>query len=170
MKDANMTLRVKRIALLLSFVAALVAAMVATVPSISKAAAPIPQIGYLDLFKTIGQARGQVVVVHFFASWCPACKKLHPTIQATRQKYSGEDVVMVGLSVDEDPEALSSYVKKRGFNYPIFRATEELAAIFQVSSIPKTLIYDKKGQLAHNSDGVFSLEDFHQTIDGLLQN
>ena len=164
-----MTLRFRRLALLLFLAAALFAAQVAVVPDQGKAATPIPQIGYMELFRTIGQARGQVVVVHFFASWCPACKKLHPTIQATRQKYSGEDVVMVGVSVDEDPEALSSYVQKRGFNYPIFRATEELAAIFQVSSIPKTLIYNKKGQLAHNSDGVFSLEDFHQTIDGLLQ-
>ncbi len=164
-RDAAKPQRVKRLVLLLF----LVAALVAVAPSQSKAAAPIPEIGYLDLFKTIAQARGQVVVVNFFATWCPACKKLYPTLQATRQKYSGEEIVMVGVSVDEDPKALSSYVKKRGFNYPIFHATQELATIFQVSSIPKTLIYNKKGQLALNSDGVLSPEDFHRAIDGLLQ-
>ena len=61
--------------------------------------------------------RGKVVVVDFWASWCPPCAELIPHMKQLHEKYKGKDVVIVGISIDKDKNALKKFIADKNINW-----------------------------------------------------
>ncbi len=112
------------------------------------------EIEAADLLGMIRAERGKVVVVNFFASWCPPCREEIPDLIALRDSVSKEDVTLVGVSVDEDPGQLGTMLQHVAFNYPVYRGVGDLPGVFAISSIPRLLIYDPKGTLVIDHVGI----------------
>jgi len=122
----------------------------------------------LDLIAAIGEAKGKVVVVNFWATWCAPCRIEVPELVRLRTAYPESDLVILGVSVDESQASLDAFLRKLPINYPVGRATDDVPRMFQVATIPKLLVYDRQGNLVHIREGMTSGEELRQLVNALL--
>ena len=118
----------------------------------------IPQVpsGTMELQKY----QGQVIVVNLWATWCPPCVDETPSLVGFAEKMRDHGVVVLGVSVDENLEALREFVKKYHIGYPIGRDPDRaLSARFGTSVFPETYIFDRRGLLAEKVIGPTDWDD-----------
>jgi len=90
--------------------------------------------------------KGKIVVLNFWATWCPPCKEEMPSIQTLWQKTKGKALELVAVSEGESPSTVSSFVKAKGYTYPFYvDEAGSLGTMFGVQGIPTTFIFDKNG-------------------------
>lgn len=148
-----------------AFMALLILAMASTAVAQAK---PAATISGQDLLKAVSQARGKVVVINFWASWCGPCRQEIPELIAIRKLVPEDKLLLLGISVDQDPAAYASYVAKADFNYPVYRAQPDVSAIFSIRAIPRTVVYSPKGEMVHSQEGYMSGSDLLWKINKLL--
>lgn len=145
----------------------MLALLLATVSrGLAQDAGPIKGQGVLD---AIVAAQGKVVVVDFFASWCRPCLMEIPDFIEARKHYPADKVVFIGVSLDQDKGEYFRFVKQTPFNFPVHLADPDVLSTFGVKMIPKTLIYDGKGQQAVNHAGYMPGDMLRQSIETLLK-
>lgn len=104
--------------------------------------------------------RGKVIVFNFWATWCGPCLTEMPLVEKTMTKYKDDkDVVFLAVSTDEDRELVPPHLKQYKINLPVAYA-DSLNEFFTVTSIPTTIILDRKGELAFRMAGYNPREDF----------
>jgi len=100
---------------------------------------------------TLNELRGKVVVLNFWATWCPPCRKEMPDLQALYQQFKEQGLVILAIS-DETAGKVRPFIAEQKVTYPILldpgRKVNEL---FQFNGIPKTFVYDRSGKLAAQS-------------------
>ena len=100
---------------------------------------------------TLKELSGKVVVLNFWATWCPPCRKEMPDLESLYQQFKGQGLVILAIS-DEDIGKVKPFVAQEKVTYPVLldpgRKVNEL---FQISGIPKTFVYDRTGKLAAQS-------------------
>ncbi len=93
--------------------------------------------------------RGQVVVLNFWATWCPPCVEETPSLEEFAEKMRDHGVIVLSVSVDEDQKALQDFVQKYHISFPVGRDPDRsLAARFGTWQFPETYILDRRGLLA----------------------
>jgi peroxiredoxin len=91
--------------------------------------------------------QGKVVLVNFWATWCPPCRKEMPDMEALYQRFKDQGLVILGIS-DEDASKVSAYIAAHKVGYPILLdAGRTVNTLFQIEGIPKSFIYDRQGKL-----------------------
>lgn len=92
---------------------------------------------------------GQVLLVNFFATWCPPCIEEIPTLMALQDSYREKGFSVVAFSVDEGPpETVHNLIKKFGINYPVILADNDVTRGFGgVTGIPVTFLVNRKGEI-----------------------
>lgn len=99
---------------------------------------------------SIDQYPGKIIVVDFWATWCPPCVSQVPDMIALQADYAA-DVQVIGVSLDRDPQALTSFESARGINYPsIYSGAHGVARSFGVGPIPRVLIIDRDGSIKYS--------------------
>lgn len=94
---------------------------------------------------------GKVVLVNFWATWCPPCRKEMPDLQALFDKYKGRGLIVLSIS-DEGSAKVEPFVKEQNITYPvILDPGGKVHALFQVDGIPKSFVYDRDGALVAQS-------------------
>lgn len=123
-------------------------------------------VGLKDLTSIVAQNKGKVVMLNFFATWCPPCREEIPDLVSLAPKYEGK-VVIVGLSVDEDASTLPVFLKRLKVDYPVYRAGEDVIRAFNVRTIPYNVFYGKNGRLAQMGSGRVSKKELTEIFDSL---
>jgi peroxiredoxin len=112
--------------------------------------------------------KGKVVVLDFWATWCPPCKREIPDFIKLQSEYGPKGVQIVGIALDQ-PEKVRTFVRDNGMNYPVLLGTDEVSAHYGgVESIPTTFIIDKAGRIVTKYEGFRSKETFESQIKKLL--
>ena len=119
-----------------------------------------------DLTAIVAQNKGKVVMLNFFATWCPPCREEIPFLVSLASRYEGKAVI-VGLSVDEDAGALPAFLKRLKVNYPVYRASEDVIRAFNVRTFPHNVFYGKNGRLALMGSGMVSNKELTEIFDSL---
>jgi peroxiredoxin len=100
---------------------------------------------------TLKEQRGKVVVVNFWATWCPPCRKEMPDLETLYKQFKDQGLVILAIS-DEDAGKVGPFIAEQKVTYPILldpgRKVNEL---FQIEGIPKTFVYDRSGKLVAQS-------------------
>ncbi|MEG2173054.1 MAG: TlpA disulfide reductase family protein [Desulfovibrionaceae bacterium] len=128
-----------------------------------------PTLNVPALRDMINMNKGKVILLNFFATWCPPCREEIPSLVALVQQYPADKFVIIGISVDQDIKLVQPFVDKMGINYSVFMAAEDIPALYGVRTIPHNVVYDSKGTLAANAPGYASEADLKEFIDTLLE-
>lgn len=116
------------------------------------------------------QLEGQVLVVTFFATWCPPCIQEIPTFIELQDSYKAKGFSVVAFSVDEgSPEPLHNLIKKFGINYPVLMADPDITRGFGgVTGIPVTYLVNRKGEIVKKYLGYVEHDVLEEEIKKLL--
>lgn len=116
------------------------------------------------------ELEGQVLLVTFFATWCPPCIQEIPTFIELQDSYKGKGFSVVAFSVDEgDPELLNKLIEKYGINYPVLLADLEIARGFGgVSGIPVTFLVNRKGEIVKKYLGYVEHDVLEEELQKML--
>jgi cytochrome c biogenesis protein CcmG, thiol:disulfide interchange protein DsbE len=112
---------------------------------------------------------GKVVVIRFWADWCPFCKSEMKSIEPIYQKYRSKGLVMLALNVRQDRKTAAAFINKLGISYDVLLDEEgEIARNYGVIGLPTTFIIDRQGLLHTRIIGESSAELFEQIVAELL--
>jgi thiol-disulfide isomerase/thioredoxin len=132
--------------------------------------AALPSFAAKDLEgRAVASARlaGRVVVVEFWATWCPPCRSTLSFLGEVKRRH-GERVEVVAVAVESEEAAVRELTKPLGLPVSVVMGTEELAAPFgTLGSVPRTFVFDKTGKTA----GVFygAPSGLHEKVGGLIE-
>jgi peroxiredoxin len=114
---------------------------------------------------TLKELAGKVVVVNFWATWCPPCRKEMPDLETLYRRFKDQGLVILAIS-DEDTRKVQPFVVKEKVSYPILldpgRKVNEL---FQVEGIPKSFVYDRAGKLVAESIDMRTQKQFLEMLE-----
>ena len=101
--------------------------------------------------------RGKVVIVNFWATWCPPCRAEIPDLVALQEKYR-DHLQVIGISEDETPVAgVRAFASEHKINYPIVMTTPEIAKMFPaVSALPTSFILDRESRIVQKHVGMLT--------------
>jgi thiol-disulfide isomerase/thioredoxin len=108
---------------------------------------------------------GKTVVVEFWATWCPFCKKQNPFVEKLYRQH-GKDLVVLTFSIDKTPELVADYMKKGGYSFPVAMAGELSQRLFpKRKGLPVMYVVDRQGRIVYHEAG----ELFEEDILGLAR-
>jgi peroxiredoxin len=116
------------------------------------------------------QLEGQVLVVTFFATWCPPCIQEIPTFIDLQDSYKEKGFSIVAFSMDQgSQEQVRDFIKKHGIHYPVLPADDALAKGFGgVTGIPVTFVVNRKGEIVKKYLGYIEHATLENEIKSLL--
>jgi len=98
--------------------------------------------------------KGKVVLVNFWATWCPYCRKEKPVIDAFWQDYRDKGFEVISISVDDPPEKITAWMHDKGYAFMAAPTSASVAAAFgNVKSVPTSFILDAEGHIRHKIAG-----------------
>ena len=114
---------------------------------------------------TLRDLRGKVVLVNFWATWCPPCRKEMPDLEALYSRFHDQGLVILAIS-DEDSSKVAPYIADHHFTYPVLLDPgRNVARQFIVQGIPKSFIYDREGRLAAEAIDMRTMNQFLALLD-----
>jgi thiol-disulfide isomerase/thioredoxin len=105
----------------------------------------------------LSEHRGKVVMINFWATWCPPCRAEIPDLVALQEKYR-DHLVVIGISEDEGgPDLVRQFAAQHKINYPIVMMNEELEKMFPgVSALPTSFILDRESRIVQKHVGMLT--------------
>lgn len=116
------------------------------------------------------ELKGRVVLVNFWAAWCPPCRAEMPGFQAVYDARRGDGFTVIGVSMDEmSPGRVTAFLRDHHIGYPVALATPAtLAAFGGVNDLPTSFLLDRRGRLRYTVRGIFAPETLRTVVDRLL--
>jgi cytochrome c biogenesis protein CcmG/thiol:disulfide interchange protein DsbE len=114
--------------------------------------------------------RGKVVMLDFWATWCPPCKVEIPWLIDIERKNKDRGFAVLGVSMDDEGwEVVKPFMKEVGMNYRVVIGNDATAEIYgNVESLPETFLIDREGKIAAIHIGLASRKDFEDEVAQLL--
>jgi thiol-disulfide isomerase/thioredoxin len=119
----------------------------------------------------LSKLKGKVVLVNFWATWCPPCRAEIPDFIEVYKAYKSKGFEIVGIALDEDGWLkVTPYVEEVKINYPIVLGSAKVVQQYGgIDAIPMTFIIDKKGYIVDSQMGILSKELLEQKLKSLLK-
>ncbi|MEO8044006.1 MAG: TlpA disulfide reductase family protein [Spartobacteria bacterium] len=114
--------------------------------------------------------KGKVVLLNFWATWCPPCREEIPDLVALQKQYAARGLVVLGISMDEGGAAgVARFAKKFEINYPIVMGNEKTSEAYGgIQVLPTTFIIDRKGKVVDGLQGGTDRAGFEAKIKPVL--
>jgi cytochrome c biogenesis protein CcmG/thiol:disulfide interchange protein DsbE len=114
---------------------------------------------------------GKIVILDFWATWCPPCRKGIPDLVSIQNEFE-DDVVVIGISFDQPStqDDLQPFIESYGINYPVVLGTVEVAVAYgNIQAIPTSFIIDRKGEIINTFVGLVPKSTIVEQINSLLR-
>ena len=120
---------------------------------------------------SLSEFRGKVVLLNFFATWCPPCRLEIPELVKIYQQNKNRGLVVLGVSLDKDavPFMLKTFVKEMKITYPVLMGTEEVADSYLITGVPVTVVITKEGTVHKRFEGLASPDQLDKALKDLLE-
>jgi thiol-disulfide isomerase/thioredoxin/tetratricopeptide (TPR) repeat protein len=155
--------------LLLTLALALAGPAIAAAPAEDTQAPSFTLPGLKSGHWSLSSTRGHVVVVNFFATWCPPCRAETPDLIAAEKRYASKGVIFVGIDDREDPSLVAVFVKTKGIRYPIVLDSDgSVSKAYDVRAIPTTYIVDRSGVIRYRQVDQLDAATLEGALDAVL--
>jgi len=121
---------------------------------------------------TFSELRGKVVLVNFWATWCPPCRKEMPDLEALYTQFASQGLVILGIS-DEEAAKVEPFIREHKITFPVLLDPgRDVNTMFVVEGIQKSFVYDREGKLVAQSIDMRTREQFLEMLSkaGLKEN
>jgi cytochrome c biogenesis protein CcmG/thiol:disulfide interchange protein DsbE len=115
--------------------------------------------------------KGKVILLDFWATWCPPCKAEIPGFVELQETYGGQGLQVVGVSVDDPVDKLPPFAAEFGMNYPVLvgLGRDDLQDAYgPMWGIPTTFLINRDGKICRKHSGLVGKERYEQDIKALL--
>jgi cytochrome c biogenesis protein CcmG/thiol:disulfide interchange protein DsbE len=109
--------------------------------------------------------KGKVVLVNFWASWCPPCKEEMPVFEKVYQKYNDKNFVILAVNMDTSEGAMKEFLEKNRYSFPMVRIKGE--AGLNIPGLPTSYLVDKDGSVKKIRLGIY--RELEEDLSKLLQ-
>ena len=117
---------------------------------------------------SLSDYKGKVIIINFWSTWCPPCRKEIPDFIKLYNKYKDKGFIILGIS-SEDKARLKDFVQSNGINYPILIGDNSVAEAYGgIQYIPTTFIIDRKGKISKKFIGFTAYDIFEAELNNLL--
>ncbi|WP_408956401.1 TlpA family protein disulfide reductase [Natroniella sp. ANB-PHB2] len=107
---------------------------------------------------SLSQFRGQKVILHFWASWCPSCREEMPDLAQFDTEY--DDITVLGVNVGEEEEAVNEFINSNDYQFIVLLDQASLVAgEYAVSVLPTTYFIDQEGRIKYIKRGIVNKEE-----------
>ncbi len=138
----------------------------------SKKAAPDWQLSDVDGKPVkLSDFKGKVVILDFWATWCPPCRAEIPGFVILQKKYADKGFTVIGVSLDQQgPSVVKSFMRSFGMNYPVVMGTPKIVLDYGgITAIPTTFVIDRQGNVVTAYQGAMDQATFESVIGPLLE-
>ena len=92
--------------------------------------------------------KGKVVLLNFWATWCPPCREEMPIFKRVYRKYKEKGFEILAVSTDTDPRVVKRFVKEFGIEFPVLIDKEgKVMRLYQVQGLPTSFLIDREGRV-----------------------
>lgn len=103
---------------------------------------------------SLAEFRGEVVYLTFWASWCTPCRTEMPHLSGLWQQYREQGLQIIGINVDEDPEAARQFAREYGLEFPLVMDTDRaVSKLYRVAGYPSHYVLDRRGKVRFSALG-----------------
>jgi thiol-disulfide isomerase/thioredoxin len=118
---------------------------------------------------TSDELKGKVVLVNFWATWCPYCRKEKPAIDRFWKDHRDQGFEVISISVDDTPEMIAAWMQDKDYAFMAAPTSASVAAAFgNVSSVPTSFIVDAEGRIRHKIAGQVHYPRLEKLVAPLL--
>ncbi len=120
----------------------------------------------------LGDFRGKMVFVNFWATWCPPCREEMPSMERLYRREKDHGLVILAVSLDSDPKAVSPFVKEHGLTFPVVVDTKmDAANLYGVRAVPSSFMIDRDGYMRGIALGsrAWDGEDAIALVNGMIR-
>lgn len=122
---------------------------------------------------SLGDFKGKVVLLNFWATWCAPCAKEMPSMERLYQAYGAKGLVIVGMSVDTGaPHDVKAFAQKLKVTFPILHDRDSIVSRhYSIPGVPVSYLIDRKGRVAYRVLGEYDwfASEAHEAVKALLQ-
>lgn len=124
-----------------------------------------------ELLDELAANHGKVILVNFFAAFCGPCRKEIPELMQMRKEIPEEDLLIIGIAIDQNIREADSFVKSMGMAgaYPVYYGGEELARAYRIDAIPFNVIYNRDGHIEASEAGYVPGPEMKQFLMSLIR-
>ncbi|WP_294559735.1 TlpA disulfide reductase family protein [uncultured Mailhella sp.] len=124
-----------------------------------------------ELLDELAANHGKVILVNFFAAFCGPCRREIPELMKMRKEIPEEDLLIIGIAIDENIREADSFVKSMGMlgAYPVYYGGEELARAYRIDAIPFNVIYNRDGHIEVSEAGYVPAPEMKQFLMSLIR-
>jgi thiol-disulfide isomerase/thioredoxin len=117
----------------------------------------------------LADLKGKVVMLEFWATWCPPCRAEIPAIERLHTQYGGKGLTVLAIALDEGGwDDVKAFITERKISYTVLKGSEDVSAEYKIRLIPATFLIDKEGNIRKQYMGGGSNEALEQEIKALL--
>lgn len=132
-----------------------------------------PQFALRDIngrIVRLSNYRGKVVLINFWATWCPPCRVEVPDLIRLQREHGKEGLQIIGITYPPERKGrVQKFARSLNVNYPIILGTHQLKASFSSEeTLPLTIVIDRDGRVSHIISGILLREEFEEKIKPLL--
>jgi len=119
----------------------------------------------------VDKFKGKVVLLNFWATWCPPCRAEMPDFVKWQRSYRGKGLQIIGITYPPtDLREVRRFTRSVRVNYPILLGTQKTKALFDSSDVmPVTIVIDRNGKVIDRIEGMILAEEFEEKVKPLLR-
>lgn len=104
---------------------------------------------------SLASLRGRVVLLYFWATWCPYCvRELPSTIESLQRRYRDQGLTVLAVSFEERPDTVKAWVRPRGLSMPVLVDQDgEVSGDYRVTATPTAVLLDREGRVVGRAVG-----------------
>jgi thiol-disulfide isomerase/thioredoxin len=145
-------------------------------PAPASEASPLPEFTLPDLSgqpRSIKEWKDKILVINFWATWCPSCREEMPDLVALQEQYAAHGIQVIGIAL-EDKAPVEEYLAANKINYPTLIAGDQGMALAaqlgnRAEAVPYTVVVDREGMIRDRHLGKFSKPELIKILDAMLK-